>query len=366
VLKEFKKFVIKENLISPKDKTLIAVSGGVDSVVLCHLFKMAGFDFGIAHCNFKLRGESSNDDAKFVKALSEEFDVPYFESVFETEKYASQNKLSIQEAARNLRYQWFEKIRSENDFDYIATAHHVDDSLETIFYNFAKGCGIRGLHGILPKKDKIIRPLLFANKNEILGYCAKNSLKYREDVSNASDKYARNAIRHHVLPTLEKINPSLSKTATENIQRLRETEQLFDYAIELLKKEVTETKQGKFLIYVQKLLKTPAPATLLYELLRPFGFNNNQTLQMLQSIDNQSGAMFYSKNHEALLDRFLFIVKNNEKPIQTEYLIRKSDTVLKAGADQFSFEVINNEPDIFPTEKNMAQFDCFQLSFFIF
>ena len=363
MVERFKKFVEKENLISSNGRTLLAVSGGVDSVVMCHLFKKAGFDFGIAHCNFKLRGDESDDDAEFVKALSEELEVSYFETSFDTETYASQNKISIQEAARNLRYDWFEKIRSENGFDHIATAHHIDDSLETVLYNFTKGCGIRGLHGILPKKEKIIRPLLFASKKEILEFTEKQNIEYREDASNASHKYARNAIRHQVIPELEKINPSLSKTSAENIQRLRETEQLFNYAIELFKKEVTETKQGNFLIYVQKLLRTPAPATLLYEFLRPYGFNNDQAQQMLQSIENQSGAMFYSKTHEALLDRFLFIVKNNEKPVQTEFLIRKSDTSLKAGNQDFSFEIINDEPDIFPTEKNTAQFDCFQLTF---
>ena len=363
MVEKFKKFVKKENLISPKEKTLLAVSGGVDSVVMCHLFKMAGFDFGIAHCNFKLRGTESDDDAKFVKALSEELEVPYFEVPFDTEKYATDNKLSIQEAARDIRYQWFETIRSKNGFDYIATAHHVDDSLETILYNFTKGCGIRGLHGILPKKNKIIRPLLFSNKKKILAFAATHNLKYREDISNASDKYARNAIRHHVIPALEKINPSLSKTTAENIQRLRETEEVFNFAIELLKDQVSETKHGRLLIYVQKLLNTPARSTLLYELLRPFGYNNDQVTQMLQAIDNQSGAIFYSKTHEVLLDRFLFIVKNNVKPVQTEFLIRKSDTSVDVGEHQFSFEVINEEPDIFPTEKNTAQFDCFQLSF---
>ena len=363
MLESFKKFVKKENLISPKEKTLLAVSGGVDSVVMCHLFKMAGYDFGIAHCNFKLRGEASDDDARFVKALSEELGVHYFEVPFDTEKYATENKLSIQEAARNLRYQWFETVRSKNGYDYIATAHHVNDSLETILYNFTKGCGIRGLHGISHKKEKIIRPLLFSNKKEILQFCLSNNIIFREDTSNESDKYARNAIRHHVIPALEKINPSLSKTTFENIQRLRETELFFNYAIELLRNEVTEIKQGVVSIYVKKLIETPAPATLLYEILRPYGFNSDQIEQMLQSVENHSGAMFYSKTHEALLDRYLFIVKKNVKPVTHEYYIRKSDTIVKTEKQEFSFEVINNEPDIFPTEKNTAQFDCFKLSF---
>ena len=226
MLEKFRKFIKKEDLISSDEKTLLAVSGGIDSVVMCHLFKRAGLDFGIAHCNFNLRGVASDDDARFVKVLSEELGVSYFETSFETTDYASQNKLSIQEAARNLRYEWFETIREKNGFDYIAAAHHADDSLETILFNFTKGCGIRGLHGILPKKEKIIRPLLFSNKKEILGFSLEKKLTFREDTSNASDKYARNAIRHHVLPVLEKINPALSKTTLENIQRLRDTERL--------------------------------------------------------------------------------------------------------------------------------------------
>ncbi len=363
MLNSFQKFILEKQLFQENEKVLIAVSGGVDSVVLCHLFHQANFAFGIAHCNFQLRGDDSNDDAIFVKKLAEEMQVPFFEIAFDTHDYVEKNKISIQVAARDLRYDWLEKIRVENGFQYIATAHHLDDSLETILYNFTKGCGIRGLRGISPKKEKIIRPLLFTHKKEVLDYSKIHKISFREDASNSTDKYARNNIRHHVIPALEKINPSLQKTVDENIQRLQETEQLFNYAITLLQKEVSESRGEQLFIHLEKLLATPAPSTLLFEILHPFGFNNDQTAQMISTIENQPGAIFHSSSHQVLLDRDFFIVKKTTEAIEDQFIIFKNNTSITFSEGQLYFEITDQLPDFSQKEKHVAHFDLEKITF---
>ena len=363
MIKAFQNFIQKENLFQPNEKVLLAVSGGVDSVVLCYLFHQAKFDFGIAHCNFQLRGNDSDGDANFVKDLADLFQVPFFEIAFDTNKYVEENKLSVQVAARDLRYEWLEKIRSENDFQYIATAHHLDDSLETVLYNFTKGCGIRGLHGILPKVKNVIRPLLFSYKKEVLLFAKNHEISFREDASNATDKYARNNIRHHVIPALKKINPSLQKTVAENIQRLKETEQLFNYAITLLQKEVTEQRGEQLFIHLEKLKATPAPSTLLFEILHPFHFNNDQTAQMIGSMDHQAGAIFQSPTHQVLLDRDFFIVKKNTPTTDGQFIINENDSLINFPDGKLSFEVKNQIPNFSNEEKQVAHFNLEKIKF---
>lgn len=363
MIQAFKKFIQKESLFHPNEKVLLAVSGGVDSVVLCHLFHQAKFDFGIAHCNFKLRGNESDGDALFVKKLAEELEVPFFEIAFETNKYVERNKVSVQVAARDLRYDWLRKIRTENDFQYIATAHHLDDSLETILYNFTKGCGIRGLHGILPKVKNVIRPLLFSQKKEVLLYAKNHDISFREDASNETDKYARNNIRHNVIPALEKINPSLQKTTAENIQRIKETEGLFNYAITLLQKEVIEQRDEQLFIHLEKLKATPAPSTLLFEILQPYHFNNDQTSQMIDSMSHQAGAIFHSPTHQVLLDRDFFIVKKTTQSTNEHFIISKNKTSVVFPKGQLLFEIKNTIPDFQQDEKHVAFFDLKKIKF---
>ncbi len=361
--KELQNFIQKEKLFQSHEKVLIAVSGGIDSVVLCHLMHQAGCHFGIAHCNFQLRGTDSDLDAVFVKKLATTLQVPFFETSFKTDDFAKEKKLSIQVAARELRYEWLEKIRIKNDFQYIATAHHLDDSLETVLYNFTKGCGIRGLHGILPKNQYIIRPLLFTHKKEILAFAKNQAIDFREDISNATDKYARNSIRHHVVPILEKINPALPKTTAENITRLRETEQLFNYAIESLKKEICKQQKDQLFIHLEKLKNAPAPKTLLFEWLSPFGFNNSQTGQMFDSIGHQAGAIFNSPTHQLLLDREFFILEKNNTNTEGIFLIHKSDSEISFFDYQLIFKTKAEIPQAFPKEKNIAFFDLEKIVF---
>lgn len=311
MLKDFKDFVAEKGLLKKADKTLITVSGGRDSIVLCDLFYKAGYSFAIAHCNFQLRGKEADQDEEFVKKTAQKYKVQFFVKRFETDKLAKENKLSIQEAARVLRYQWFEEIREENGFDFIATAHHKDDSIETFFINLVRGTGIAGLTGIEAKRGNIIRPLLFADRKEIDDFVKKNKLKFREDSSNASDKYLRNKIRHNIVPLFDEINPSFKKTLSEEIERLKDVKAVFNHFVESAEKEVLKNN----VISIPALKKILFPSVLLYEILKKYNFNGDVAADVFSSIDSEPGKVFYSPTHRLVKDRQSFIIaeKKDEK-----------------------------------------------------
>jgi tRNA(Ile)-lysidine synthase len=208
---DFISFIAKNKLAAESGRILLAVSGGLDSVVMTDLFHKAGFQFGIAHANFHLRGAESDRDEQFVRKLADKYDVEIFINQFDTISHARKNKLSVQVTARDLRYAWFDDVLLKHGYDCVATAHHLDDQVETFIINIARGTGIAGLHGIPVKQGKVIRPLLFTDRKEIEAYASENNLEYVEDSSNSSDKYTRNRIRHKIVPQLEKINPSFRK-----------------------------------------------------------------------------------------------------------------------------------------------------------
>ncbi|MBL4715873.1 MAG: tRNA lysidine(34) synthetase TilS, partial [Bacteroidia bacterium] len=254
MIERFKQFIEQEDLFSSGDRILLAVSGGVDSVVMAHLFYHAGFDFEIAHCNFNLRGKESDEDELFVKGNAGCYGKNFHSTRFDTEQFADEHKLSIQEAARELRYSWFAEILEKENLQYVATAHHINDSVETVIYNLVKGTGIKGLRGIPTKNGTVVRPLLFATRDEILNYAKEKELTYREDSSNKELKYNRNLIRNEVVPKLEQINPSFISTFSENIYRFKEVDKLYNQRIEQLKNELVVEDDGCCKINI-KLLK---------------------------------------------------------------------------------------------------------------
>jgi tRNA(Ile)-lysidine synthase len=291
-----------------RDRVLIAVSGGMDSVALVQLCKKAGVKFGIAHCNFQLRGKESDADTQFVQDLAVQMDVPFYQVSFDTKKEATLSKKSIQVAARDLRYEWLEGIRKTNDYQYIAIGHHHNDSIETLLINLTMGCGIRGLHGILPKNGLLIRPLLFSARADIEAYVQQNNFEYREDSSNSSTKYTRNALRHLVVPQLQRINSNLEQTFEENFLRFRETEALYDYAIEQLKKETLTQKGNALWIDIEGVSKAPSPLSLLYEILHAYQFKSSKIQYIYKRRAEESGALYTSKTHQLLRDRSHWIV----------------------------------------------------------
>lgn len=301
--------VQKEKLFNFSDKILLTVSGGIDSVVMCELFHRNKLNFGIAHCNFQLRANESDSDALFVEELSSKYNVPFHSIVFDTTAFAKKNKLSIQVAARQLRYEWFEKIREEFKYHYIATAHHRDDSIETFFINLIRGTGISGLHGILAKQGNIIRPMLFTGKEEIEAFAKKNKINHREDSSNASNKYVRNKIRHHVIPVLKEINPKLENAINTDIRHLQNVELIYKNEIERQRSLIVKTKKNSIVISIELLKELNPHEVYLYEFLKPYDFNSATVDNIVEMLDGESGKQFFSSTHRLIKDRELLILE---------------------------------------------------------
>jgi tRNA(Ile)-lysidine synthase len=324
------KFISNNNtqhLFQKKDRLLIAVSGGADSVVLCELCYRAGLSFEIAHCNFQLRGEESERDENFVRSLAEKYRVEVFVKRFDTNAYAENNKVSIQVAARELRYAWFDKLLKDTsspkpetsnpkphtsnlkpETSYLLTAHHANDNIETVMMNFFKGTGITGLRGILPKQGNIIRPLLFAKKEEILSFIEQNHLSYVEDSSNSSDKYTRNYFRHQLIPSVQKVFPQVEDNLINNIERFRETDLLFQQSIQLIRKKLLEQKGKEVHIPVFKLLKLVPLKTIVYEIIKDFGFTAHQTDEVINLLKSESGKYISSSTHKIIKNRNWLII----------------------------------------------------------
>lgn len=312
MLASFTSYIQKENLFSRTDTILLAVSGGIDSIVMCELFHRARLKFGIAHCNFQLRDDESETDESFVEALAEKHNVQFHSISFDTSAFAKKNKLSIQTAARQLRYQWFEEIREQYHYQSIATAHHRDDSIETFFINLIRGTGISGLHGILPKQGKIIRPLLFAAKIDIEAFAKKNKLKHREDSSNASDKYVRNKIRHQLIPLLKELNPAINETIESTVKRLRETEEIYKKEIADKYSKAVKQEKGSIRINIKELKKLNPLASYLFEFLNPLGFNSAIIDEIIAGLGKQAGKQFLSETHRLIKDREYLIAGRRE------------------------------------------------------
>ncbi len=361
MLKKFLNNIIKNKIFNTENKILLTVSGGIDSVVMFHLFLKTKLNFAVCHCNFKLR-EESDEDAIFVKKLSEENNIKYFETSFDTLKFAKENKFSIQMAARSLRYEWFEKIRNENNFNFIATAHNKNDITETFLINLTRGTGIRGLTGIKIKKNKIIRPMINFSRKEIFDFKEKNKIIYTEDASNFSTKYIRNKIRHKIIPILEEINPYFIETMEENIGRLKENFKIYENAI--LEKKEKVFFYEKDLIFLKKLEieNLENKEIFFYEFLKDFGFNRIQSDKILKSF-NAVGKQFFSKEFRILIDRENIIIKKNVKNEKKIFFIKKNSKEINYPIS-LNFEIINNKKDfIFQKENCFANLDFEKLKF---
>ena len=308
MLDKFNKYNTENDLFRPEDKLLVTVSGGVDSIVLCHLLKKYNANFAIAHCNFGLRAEESDKDECFVEELAEALEVNIHIKKFDTKEYLKNAGISIQMAARELRYQWFSELAKQKGYKYILTAHHQNDLLETVLLNLIRGTGIAGLHGIKPKSGNIIRPLLFATKEHVLKYAEENNLDWREDSSNESAKYQRNLLRLEVIPILKKINSNLEQTLHQSVEKISAAEAIFNQYIEGCRIDFLTKREHYVSLEFEFLKEEIEPHLILFELLRPYGFNYSQSEDILRNLDNDAGKKYISSTYILVKDRTELII----------------------------------------------------------
>ena len=361
MLDDFLIYVREQSLFQKNERILLAISGGVDSIVLAHLFHQSNLKFGIAHCNFSLRGEDSDKDQIFVEKMALNYGVPIHSIVFDTANYATKNKYSIQMAARKLRYQWFDQLIKEHSYKYLSTAHHHTDSIETVLFNFGKGTGISGVRGILPQSKKVIRPLLFASKKDIEQYAKDQHLKWREDASNTSEKYHRNYIRHNILPELEHVNPSFEITTKSTLERLKDAEEIVLAAINSAKEALYRQEGSDHFLDIDKLKLLPGKTTILHHLLKPFGFNYFQSKNIIQHISTV-GNLFLSSTHQVNIDRTHIIISPLQGNKDDQMVIEKGNKILHT--DYFVLNITECPvPKNIPKDSLMACFDLNEITF---
>ena len=322
MLTRLKDFVALHDLFDPEDRILLAVSGGLDSMVMLDAFRENAYKIGVAHCNFQLRGKDSDGDEAFVEHYCKQAGMSFYGQRFDTKNYAEETGLSIQMAARELRYTWFNQLLEKEKFHWVATAHHLNDNIETILLRWTKGAGLDQLMGIPLKNEKVIRPLLFATRDEISKYASHKKLSWREDSSNETDNYQRNFIRHQVVPKFLEINPSLESTFSTSLEKMKGAFELMQRGLGQLKDGITRTEGQQFFIDKSLLMLLQNPVFVCYEWLRPFGFEWDRCQQLIASVTSQPGKLFYSSTHQAVIDRECIIVSPRSQPL-TEILIEE-------------------------------------------
>ncbi len=308
MLEQFLNHINRHKLCSKSDKILLAVSGGVDSMVMLYLFIEAGFQVSVAHCNFQLRGNESDGDENFVKDACEVLNIPVFINHFYTETYGWENKLSTQMAARELRYAWFDFLLKENQFHALATGHHFDDSIETILLNWTKGSSLEGLAGIPVRNKKVIRPLLFATRSQVEKYASEKGIEWREDQSNLTDDYQRNFIRHQIVPKLKELNPSLESTLHIGVEKIQGDLELINHHTSEWKNQFLSLDGEKVIISKKGFDSFRQGAHLLWRCIREFGFNFEQAREIVLCINGQSGKQFLTASHKLVIDREKIII----------------------------------------------------------
>lgn len=343
--KKIAQYIDNERLFPINTRIIVALSGGADSVALLRILHTLGYDCEAAHCNFHLRGTESDRDEMFVRKLCKTMKTPLHTIDFATEQYAIEKKISIEMAARELRYQWFAEIKEKTKADVIAVAHHQDDSVETVLLNLIRGTGINGLLGIRPKNGDIVRPLLCISRKEITDYLQNAGQEYMTDSTNLQDEYTRNKIRLNLLPLMQEINPLVKEHIIDTSNYLNDVNRIYNKGIEEGKQRVIE----KGNIRIVPLLKEPSPEALLFEILYPLGFNAAQTKNILTMLEGQTGKQFISKDGwRVVKNRELLLIDKKEKQENPPFCLIKEE---KEYTKDF----------IIPREKHIACFDTGKL-----
>ena len=322
MLEKLKKHISQNFPFLENSKLLLATSGGIDSMVMVHLLHQLNCSIALSHCNFQLRGVESFGDQNFVQEYANANEIPFFLTQFDIEAFANDYKLSTQIAARELRYNWFYELLETENYDYILTAHHADDNIETFLINLSRGTGLEGLVGIPAQNDKVIRPLLPFSREEIIQYANENNVQWREDSSNASDKYLRNKIRHHLVPLLKELNPQFMESFQKTQSYLNESQELVEDAAIMVYQQVAKEAGGTIVFDLNQLLKLPNYKSYLYQWLHEFGFTAWEDVYAL--VESQSGKQVFAPNYRLLKDRIQLILSPIiDESINTLYFIQK-------------------------------------------
>ncbi|MBQ4548503.1 MAG: tRNA lysidine(34) synthetase TilS [Bacteroidales bacterium] len=390
MLTEFKKYIERDNLIDKDDKILLALSGGVDSMVLARLLLLSQRDYettsqrvemqsrsqchlAFAHCNFHLRGEDSNRDERFVTDFARENNIPIYIKHFDTEAYAKENSLSIEMAARELRYNWFKELKEIHNFDKVALAHHGDDQIETFFINMLRGSGIKGLKGMKPQNDFYIRPMLFSNRNQIMTFAKENDIQWVEDYTNQETVYLRNKIRHQIIPLFDEIKDNARQCLNFSIECLSSENELYRNLIDEKLAEIEFVKDDYRSVENRHFLNNENGKQLLFEWVRRFGFNYEQAESMFEAMRNEkSGVVFYNDNGQQTTDNSLIasvqkdiieIFKNRFDDDEFQ-IFRFSDFQIQIDSQILRFSVLNKDENFkLIKDVSVAQFDMDKITF---
>ena len=365
----FQEHIAQQKLFQKEERILLAFSAGIDSVVLAELLLASKFQIGIAHVNFQLRGNESDENENFAKAFAAKHSLAFYSIRFDTEAYAAQEKISIQMAARKLRYDWFETIRLNENYDSIVTAHHLSDSIETFFINVSRGTGIAGLHGISLHINHIKRPLLPFTKKEITAYAEKNNFAWQEDSSNQKDVYLRNHIRHHIVPEFEKINPSFAHQMDELLLEISEVEKIKNIWLSDLQQIGLEKKDGHIRISIDWLKSLAQGKYFLSQTLKSFNFSITSSNDCWKALDKQSGIQFFSASHRLVKDRTHLLIETlseeqlAQQAAATHFLWQPSQMVLDLGPFVIEGLESTSVPDFNQLRSNQACLNADLLEF---
>jgi tRNA(Ile)-lysidine synthase len=363
MLEQVSSFIRDRQLASPHHRLLAAVSGGPDSVVLCEVLSRLEFDFAIAHCHFGLRAEESDADEIFVKKLAKKHKVPFFSEQFQTQAFAEEQKVSVQMAARTLRYAWFEQIRRQHGYDAIATAHHRTDTAETVLFNLTKGTGIAGLHGIPARNGHVIRPLLCLTKDDILTYLKEHQLDWREDSSNESTKYQRNLIRREVIPVLKQINPNFENTLQHTVAKIQGVEDVLQAYVEQARQKALKQENGVSYLDIASLQSLKGLPVVLHELLRPYHFSYGVAEEIISSFAGPSGKTFSSPSHVLVKDRGQLVLTPRNLAGHGTYSLPAGQATLAAERFRLYLRQVPAEGYRFPASPHVAALDLDLLQF---
>lgn len=354
-------YIDKYQLLTAGRPVLVGVSGGADSIALLTVLVELGYSCIVGHCNFHLRGEESMRDEHFTETYARKLGLPFVKVDFNTRDYAAEHHLSVEMAARELRYAWFEEMRCVHDAQAIAVAHHRDDNVETVLMNLIRGSGIRGMSGIRPKNGFVIRPLLPVTRQEILQWLVERQLEYVTDSTNLSAAYTRNFIRLRVLPLLETINPSVRTAINRTAEHLAETESLFAYVMADARKRVFEAENR---LSIKALMQYPSPKTVLFELLKAFHFTSSLVDEIFLSLTKESGKLFFSSSHRLVKDRDCLLLSPLAAAGEKEVYFLTGEEGRWSGPIDLAFSrIVGTEELHIQKDKDIAYFDLDKLKF---